>query len=49
MRRLHPLFSFVLFQLGFPGIPENHKKLANHQGGIDTAGPRFGTLFVIFF
>ena len=26
MRRLHPLFPLVAFQLGFSGIPENHEK-----------------------
>ena len=28
MRRPHPLFSLVIFQLGFSGIPENHEKTA---------------------
>ena len=26
MRRLHPHFPLVIFQLGFSGIPENHEK-----------------------
>ena len=26
MRRLHPVFPLVAFQLGFSGIPENHEK-----------------------
>ena len=48
--RGHPIFPLLSFQLGLSGIPENHEKLANHQGGIDTAGPRFGTSpFLSFF
>ena len=49
MRRLHPLFPLVAFQLGFSGIPENHEKTEKSRSGSDPAGPRFGTLFLSFF
>ena len=50
MRRLHPLFPLVAFQLGFFGIPEKlTKKLRNHHQRNDPAGPRFGIIFCYFF
>ena len=49
MRRLHPVFPLLAFQLGFSGIPEIHEKTAKSRSGSDPVGPCFGTLFCYFF
>ena len=49
MRRLHPVFPLLSFQLGFSGIPEIHEKTAKSRSGSDPVGPCFGTLFCFFF
>ena len=48
MRRLHPVFPLVAFQLGFSGMPEFMKKMRNHQLMNSPAGLRFETLFCHF-
>ena len=46
MRRPHPLFPLVIFQLGFSGIPEIHERMRNRIYRNDPAGPCFGTLAI---
>ena len=50
MRRLHPLFLLVIFQLGFSGIPENHEKNREivPRRSIPP-DPVLGPFFVTFF
>ena len=50
MRRLHPLFPLVIFQLGFSGIPENHEK--TEKSYLQERSRRtlfWDPFFVIFF
>ena len=49
MRRPRTVFSLVIFQLGFSGIPEIHEKTVKSRSGSDPVGPCFGTLFCHFF
>ena len=50
MRRGHPLFLLVIFQLGFSGIPENHEKTENsYLGEASRRTPFWDPFFVTFF
>jgi len=49
MRRLHPLFPLLTFQLGFSGIPENHEKTSKSYLRERYTRTPFWDSFLAFF